>query len=91
MQVKSYMAPSSQSLLAVREWLLAHGIVPKTLVGHGDWLGFSTTVGQASELFDTEFLNVRHLDTGKEDVRTLAYSIPADLKPHIELVYPMIS
>jgi tripeptidyl-peptidase-1 len=91
LQVKGYMAPSDESVSLVQEWLLAHGIVSKGLIGHGDWLGFSTTVGKASELFGAKFLNVKHLATGKEEVRTLSYSIPENLRSHIELAYPMIS
>jgi hypothetical protein len=85
------MAPHDASVKAVRDWLSSHGIQAQTLVGMGDWLGFQTTVGKASELFDAEFWNFKHLDTGKEEVRTLAYSIPTEMKQHIELAHPMIT
>jgi tripeptidyl-peptidase-1 len=85
------MAPADESVQAVKKWLSSNGIQAQTLVGQGDWLGFSTTVSKASELFDAEFWNFRHLDTGKEEIRTLAYSIPAEMKSHIELAHPMIS
>jgi tripeptidyl-peptidase I len=85
------MAPSNESVSAVKAWLSMHGITTKTLVGHGDWLGFSTTVEKASELFGAEFSTYKHVATGKEKILTLAYSIPANLKSHIELVYPMIT
>jgi tripeptidyl-peptidase I len=85
------MEPSTDSVQAVQEWLSSNGIDSKTLVGHGDWIGFSTTVEQANKLFDADFAVYKHLDTGKEEIRTLAYSIPSHLKPHIELAHPMIS
>jgi tripeptidyl-peptidase-1 len=59
--------------------------------GHGDWLGFSTTVSQAGRLFNASFSNYRHTSSGSEHVRTLAYSVPEHLKSHIELVHPMTS
>jgi tripeptidyl-peptidase I len=83
------MEPSADSVKAVKDWLSSHGIQAQTLVGHGDWLGFKTTVSKASELFDAEFWNFKHLDTGKEEIRTLAYSIPSHLKSHVELAHPM--
>jgi tripeptidyl-peptidase-1 len=89
--VKHYTVPSDESVSTVKVWLSENGIAPKTLVGNGDWVGFTTTVEKASNLFSAEFSTFKHLGTGKEEVRTLSYSIPASLKPHVELVYPMIS
>jgi tripeptidyl-peptidase-1 len=89
--VKHYTAPSDESVSAVEAWLSENGIAPKPLVGNGDWVGFTTTVKKAGDLFGAEFSTFKHLETGKEEVRTLAYSIPASLKPHVELVYPMVS
>jgi tripeptidyl-peptidase-1 len=86
-----YMAPSNESISAVKDWLSAHDIVTNALYGHGDWLGFSTTVEKASELFDAKFMNFKHIETRKVQVRTMAYSIPANLTSHIDLIYPMIS
>jgi tripeptidyl-peptidase-1 len=85
------MAPSADSVQAVQEWLSSHGISTKTLSGQGDWLGFSTTVQQANELFDADFHVYKHLDTGKTEIRTLTYSIPSYLKPHLELAHPTIT
>jgi hypothetical protein len=88
-QVKSYMAPSFESVQAVGEWLASEGISANVQVGHGDWLGFSTTVSQAGRLFNASFSTYRHVSTGSEQVRTMAYSVPAHIQQHIELVHPM--
>jgi tripeptidyl-peptidase-1 len=85
------MAPEAASVSAVKSWLAANGIEATVLPGYGDWLGFSTTVAKAGALFDAEFSTFRHLDTGKEQVRTLAYSVPAALAPHIATAHPTLT
>jgi tripeptidyl-peptidase-1 len=85
------MQPNPSSAKAVKSWLTKNGIHAKTSPGHGDWLTFSTTVGKANSLFNAKFETFHHADTGKKVVRSLSYSIPAHLKPHIAVAHPMIS
>jgi tripeptidyl-peptidase-1 len=91
LQVKQYMQPDPSSAKAVKSWLTQNGIHAKTSPGHGDWLTFSTTVGKANTLFNAKFETFHHADTGKKVVRSLSYSIPAHLKPHIAVAHPMVS
>jgi hypothetical protein len=83
------MAPSPDATKAVTNWLAAEGVTVQALPGHGDWLGFNTTVAQASRLFAAFFSTYHDVRSGTQHVRTTAYSIPAHLKEHIELVHPM--
>lgn len=85
------MQPSATSVKAVQDWLKSKGINASTLDGLGDWLGFSTTVEQANELFDADYTVFKHLDTGKSEIRTLQYSVPSTLKGHLDLVHPTIT
>jgi tripeptidyl-peptidase-1 len=85
------MQPDPSSAKAVKSWLTKNGINAKTSPGHGDWLTFSTTVGKANTLFNAKFETFHHADTGKKVVRSLSYSIPAHLKPHIAVAHPMVS
>ena len=72
-------------------WLSEHGISAQTISPAGDWLAFSIPVSKANELLDTQFAVFEHEETGTQSVRTLAYSVPADLAQHIELVHPTIT
>ncbi|KAF8911770.1 family S53 protease [Mucidula mucida] len=63
----------------------------KTSGAFDDWLTFTIPVSQASSLLDANFDNFVHTPTGERVIRTLAYSIPADLLPHIEVVHPTTS
>jgi tripeptidyl-peptidase-1 len=83
------VAPSAASVHAVNEWLASHGISAKAVTPAGDWLSFTTDVGTASTLLDTNFHVYEH-ESGKQVVRTMSYSIPAELQGHVELAYPTI-
>jgi hypothetical protein len=83
------MAPSAQSVKTVTDHFASQGVSLQPMAGHGDWMSFDTTVAQAGRLFNTSFSTYHHVDSGTTRVRTLAYSVPAHLKEHIELVHPM--
>lgn len=89
--MEKFVAPSQDTVDAVNVFLKENGLTAKTLSPAGDWLGFETTVGKANELFDTQFTVFKHDDSGRETVRTLAYSVPADLSEHIALVHPTLT
>ncbi|CDO74350.1 hypothetical protein BN946_scf184645.g6 [Trametes cinnabarina] len=86
-----FVAPSPDSVVAVHSWLADNDIEAKTISPAGDWLSFAIPVSKANVLLDTEFSVFTHEETGKTSIRTLAYSIPADLKGHIDLVHPTIT
>ena len=90
-QVEKFVAPSSDSVVAVNAWFADNDIEAKTISPAGDWLSFTIPVSKANELLDADFSVFTHEETGQTYVRTLAYSIPADLKEHVELVHPTIT
>ena len=49
------------------------------------------SVKTANDLFDANFSVFTHVATGKQAIRTLAYSVPAILADHIDFVHPTIS
>ncbi|KAH9049036.1 hypothetical protein EDB84DRAFT_1455000 [Lactarius hengduanensis] len=59
----------------VNEWLATNGLNSTVLSPFGDWIGFETTVSHANR---------------ESAIRTLAYSIPASLTAHLQLVHPTI-
>ena len=85
------MAPSQDSVNAVNAWLTQNDITAKPISDTGDWLAFEVLVSKANELFDADFSIYTHDSTGMEAVRTLAYSIPAELQGHLELVHPTVT
>jgi tripeptidyl-peptidase-1 len=90
-QVEKLVAPSSETVQLVTEWLETHGVSAQTITAAGDWLSFSVPVSKAQDMFDANFDLYQHGDSGRKVVRTMAYSIPTHLKGHVELMYPGIS
>lgn len=72
----------------MQQWLTENDIVAKKASPAGDWLSFSIPVSKANALLDADFTEFVHTGTGETSIRTLAYSIPADLKGHLDFVHP---
>jgi tripeptidyl-peptidase-1 len=85
-ELRTYTAPSEDTLSAITAWLRDHAIQP--VVDH-DWVSFTTTVRTANELLDTEFGWYQYLqDTRGPALRALSYSVPDHVAAHIDLVQP---
>lgn len=68
-----------------------NGLNATTLNSAGDWLSINIPVSHANELFDAQFSVFSHGSTGTETIRTLSYSIPANLVGHLDVVHPTTS
>ncbi|KAI5118434.1 hypothetical protein M0805_009712 [Coniferiporia weirii] len=90
-EVEEFVKPSQESISKVNAFLASYGIEAKNISPAGDWLSFSVPVSKANEMFDTQFSVYKHDETGKESVNTLAYSIPSELRGHLDLVHPTIT
>ncbi|KAH8109999.1 family S53 protease-like protein [Phellopilus nigrolimitatus] len=89
--VEEFVKPAPESVTMVNEFFASYNITAKSISPAGDWLAFSVPVSLANEMFDANFSVFQHEKTGKQFVRTLAYSIPADLQGHLDLVHPTIT
>ncbi|GBE83676.1 Tripeptidyl-peptidase sed3 [Sparassis crispa] len=90
-EAAQFVSPAAESLAAVNNWLKANNIDTTVLTPAGDWMGFSISVSQANKLFDTEFSTFEHSASCEQSIRTLAYSIPAELQGHLDFVHPTIT
>ena len=88
LQVEKYTAPNSESLAAVTDWLDRNGI-QATPGATSQWLNIEVPVAKANALLNTEFPVYEHQDTGDSAIRSLAYSVPASVKPHLDFIYPV--
>ncbi|KAI0356281.1 family S53 protease [Trametes cingulata] len=87
-EVEAFVAPKPETVAAVTAWLKENDIEATKASPAGDWLSFSIPVSKANALLNTEFAVFNHTPTGSTHVRTLAYSIPADLQGHLDFVHP---
>ncbi|KAF9009885.1 family S53 protease [Cyathus striatus] len=87
-EVDAFVAPSSETVSLVNEWLSSNGITATPISPAGDWLEFTVPVSKANAMLGADFNVFSHQPSGKQIVRTLAYSIPANLKDHVDLIHP---
>ncbi|EJF58006.1 family S53 protease [Dichomitus squalens] len=90
-EVQQLVAPGQDSIDAVNSWLKENDITAKTISSTGEWISFEVPVSKANDLFDADFSVFKHDDTGVEAIRTLSYSIPAELQGHLDLVHPTVT
>ncbi|CDO69086.1 hypothetical protein BN946_scf184992.g35 [Trametes cinnabarina] len=81
-------APNPESVSAVNSWLSEHGLSATPLTPAGDWLELQVNVSKANTLLGANFSVFNYGSYGKAAIRTLAYSIPAGLKGHVDLIHP---
>ncbi|KAJ7572670.1 family S53 protease [Mycena floridula] len=89
-QVSSLRSPKPESVTAVESWLTSNGVTNITNINES-WLTFNIPVSQANTLLQANFEEYVHSDSGSTSIRTLAYSIPANLQGHIDVVHPTTS
>ncbi|KIP05123.1 hypothetical protein PHLGIDRAFT_25225 [Phlebiopsis gigantea 11061_1 CR5-6] len=90
-QVEAFATPSDATRAAVNAWLSAHGVAATAATPAGDWLSLKVPVGKANEMFNTQFALFTHVESGRQSVRTLEYSLPASLRGLVKAVHPTTS
>ncbi|OJT04995.1 Tripeptidyl-peptidase SED4 [Trametes pubescens] len=87
-EVEQYVAPKPESVTAVNAWLANNGLRATPISPAGDWIAVQVPVNKANELLGAHFSVFNDEKTGHQVIRTLSYSIPAELKGHLDLVHP---
>ena len=83
-----FTAPRPESIQAVQDWLSANNLAGSAISSSGDWISVeSATVAQANALFNANF-TVFKAKNSAEVIRTLSYSLPADVEEHLQFIYP---
>ncbi|KAF7974919.1 hypothetical protein HWV62_10949 [Athelia sp. TMB] len=90
-EVHAFVKPSNETASKVNAWLSSHGLTGSSYSPADDWLEVSLPVAKANELLAADFSVYNHIATGTQHVRCLSYAIPADLKGHIDVVYPTVN
>ncbi|KAJ7261227.1 subtilisin-like protein [Mycena rebaudengoi] len=91
-RVAQHFAPSDEAVRTVVSWLTESGVgrerlrISKTK----GWVMLNTTVAETETLLHTEYHVYVHEPSGTEHIACDAYSLPAHIVPHVELVTPSI-
>ncbi|KAK1254016.1 hypothetical protein MKX08_008011 [Trichoderma sp. CBMAI-0020] len=91
-EVIKLFAPHDDSVNAVQNWLESEGIKPDRVTRSGNlqWIQFHATVTELEKLTNSTYDIYEHQKTGVRHVGTDEYSIPAELKAHIDMISPAI-
>ncbi|KAF8903506.1 peptidase S8/S53 domain-containing protein [Gymnopilus junonius] len=89
-EMNVFLAPHPESTAAVEEWLYFHGINTSSAQRSDadDWIKLQVSVDQAERMLGTKYNVYQHGPSGEQVVRTLSYSLPKELHPHIDVVTP---
>ncbi|KAI0822997.1 subtilisin-like protein [Trametes gibbosa] len=87
-EVDQLTAPQPEAVQTVTKWLKNNNITAQTYSSSGDMLAIQIPQAQANTLFNANFTSYTHGKTNTTMVRTLAYSLPADVSEHVTFVYP---
>jgi tripeptidyl-peptidase I len=92
-QLVETFASSEATITSVKSWLKDFGIAEEriTLSLSRNWLRMNLTIEEAQSLLKTEYREYEHLATSKQSVGCEEYSIPADLRRHIDYVTPTVN
>ncbi|KAJ7064080.1 family S53 protease-like protein [Mycena amicta] len=90
-EIAAYVKPTDESLTVVTTWLSTHGISATSISPAGDILEFTVSVKTANTLLSANFAAFEHIASGAKTVRTLAYSVPADLQTNIQYIHPTVA
>ncbi|KAF2138489.1 uncharacterized protein K452DRAFT_256012 [Aplosporella prunicola CBS 121167] len=88
-ELKALLRPRADVTEAILDWLQSSGIKDENIENDGEWINFDATVSQAEKMMDTKFNTYRsQIRKNIQKVRTLRYSVPAEIKEHIKMIQP---
>lgn len=88
-ELKALIKPREESTAAVLDWLKSSGIPEEDIENDGEWINFIAPVSRAEKMMDTTFKTYQSLVRKEmKRIRTLHYSIPMELREHIDMIQP---
>ncbi|KAI0644613.1 family S53 protease-like protein [Trametes meyenii] len=90
-EVQALVTPKPESVKAVTTWLSKNNVATAQASPAGDWLSIEVPVSKASALLGTQFGEYAHEKSNTTVIRTLAYSVPASVKGHLDVIFPATS
>ena len=91
-EVTDIFAPAEDSVETVKAWLVSAGVPADTISQsvNKQWIQFDAHVEDAEKLLKTKYHLWEHGPTGKTNVACDEYSLPVDVRDHVDYVTPGI-
>lgn len=93
-EVHDIVTPKPESVLAVRRWLAAHGVVPDSTSPNHDFAVVTVPVAVAEALLGAPYFLWRHKSMTSVTALRLdatSYALDADVAPHVDFVRPSVT
>ncbi|KAG7091987.1 hypothetical protein E1B28_008374 [Marasmius oreades] len=87
-QVEELVAPHTDTVSMVEEWLAHHGYQGSAASPAGDWVTIRLPVKDAERMLSAEYGLYHHPSSKDTVLRTLSYSLPRALLGHVDTVSP---
>ncbi|KAJ5124293.1 uncharacterized protein N7515_008118 [Penicillium bovifimosum] len=87
-EVKEFLRPSTAVSDRIISWLRSENVPASSLNYDGHWISFTVPVSQAEQMLKTQFFYFQQQSQQEPVIRTLGYSVPSALHPHIQLIQP---
>ena len=87
--VHELVKPRDASIEAVKSFIASHGAQPVMATPNGDMISATVTFEKAEAMLNAEYMRFEHR-AGTVLHRTLAYSLPAAVAEHVDLVAPTV-
>lgn len=87
-EIQDLLRPEPIVSSRILSWLNLENISASSIKTNGNWMSFQATVAQAERMLEAEFFYYHHHASQTRAIRTLAYSVPGDIHPHIQLIQP---
>ncbi|PYI07857.1 tripeptidyl-peptidase sed3 [Aspergillus sclerotiicarbonarius CBS 121057] len=86
--VRAFLRPSDQASQTILSWLQSEFVPSDSIEEHGDWIAFTVPLSQAEAMMRTDFYSFHHPGSNATQIRTLKYSVPADIGPYLQMIQP---
>lgn len=87
-EIQKLLSPDKIITNRVLAWLRSENVSHRSLKIDGNWITFQATISQAEHMLNTEYFHYHHHETDSTVLRTLRYSVPNDIHPHVQLIQP---
>ncbi|KAK7057811.1 Tripeptidyl peptidase A [Favolaschia claudopus] len=87
-EVHALSTPTDEAVQLVSDWLSANNAKSVKWTPSKDSVTAVVSVSSAESMLSTRFGVFEHGPTGERIVRTLSYSLPEELAPHVDFVHP---
>ncbi|KAH7872402.1 subtilisin-like protein [Lentinula edodes] len=91
-QVVDTFKPKAESVDSVVGWLRDFGFEREKIrtSANKGWVEVMASVEEVERLLGTEYHVYKHVETGEEQISCETYSVPADIRKHIDLIKPTV-